>query len=241
MKISVIVPAFNEEKLIAATLEVNKTAMSAFTERGWETELIVCDNNSTDRTGEIARAAGAKVVFEPINQIAGARNRAASEATGDWFVVIDADTYPTKELFGAVADAAQSGKYIYAGSTFKLDGNYPIASKIALFWNGLSRMMKFAGGPFICAEASAFRQIGGFDTKLFASEDIDFSQRMKRYGRKVKKRGIILTQHPLVISARKIHLYTPGEHLWFLARACVFKKRTLQDPEACHIWYDGRR
>ena len=77
VKISVIVPAFNEEKLIGETLRTIQEAMRAFARAGWETELVVCDNNSTDRTAELARAAGAVVVFEPVNQIARARNKGA--------------------------------------------------------------------------------------------------------------------------------------------------------------------
>ena len=55
-RISVIIPAFNEERLIGETLQKIRSAMETFSRRGWETELIVCDNNSTDRTAEIARA-----------------------------------------------------------------------------------------------------------------------------------------------------------------------------------------
>ena len=69
MKISVIVPAFNEQKLIVATLRSIQAALKAFLEKGWETELVVCNNNSTDQTAELAASEGATVVFEPINQI----------------------------------------------------------------------------------------------------------------------------------------------------------------------------
>ena len=74
MKISVIVPAFNEEKLLGASLAEIKVAAQSFVVRNWEFELVVCDNNSTDRTAEIARLAGARLVFEPVNQIGRARN-----------------------------------------------------------------------------------------------------------------------------------------------------------------------
>src|SRR5438105_3134688 len=47
LKISIIIPAFNEERLIGATLQHVGKAMQAFTRRGWPAELIVCDNNST--------------------------------------------------------------------------------------------------------------------------------------------------------------------------------------------------
>ncbi|HEX6156752.1 MAG TPA: glycosyltransferase, partial [Burkholderiales bacterium] len=70
MKVSIVVPAFNEERLLAGSLAAIRQAMGAFD----DAELIVCDNNSTDRTAEIARAAGARVVFEPLNQIGRARN-----------------------------------------------------------------------------------------------------------------------------------------------------------------------
>ena len=99
MKISIVVPAFNEEQLLPASLKAISDASAAFTEAGWTTELIVCDNNSTDRTAEIAAAAGAIVVFEPVNQISRARNAGAARATGDWLLFIDADSFPTRELF----------------------------------------------------------------------------------------------------------------------------------------------
>jgi hypothetical protein len=44
-----------------------------------------------------------------------------------------------------------------------------------------------------------------------------------------------------VTSARKVHLYTVGEHLRLLARVCVRPVKTLTDRNACYLWYDGRR
>ena len=76
-KVSIVVPAFNEERLLPGSLASIQAASVAFGDAGWQTELIVCDNNSTDRTAEIAAAAGARVVFEPINQIGRARNAGA--------------------------------------------------------------------------------------------------------------------------------------------------------------------
>ena len=73
MKVSIVVPAFNEAKLITASLRQINTASRAFHERPWTTELIVCDNNSTDETPDLAQAEGARVVFEPFNQIGRAR------------------------------------------------------------------------------------------------------------------------------------------------------------------------
>src|SRR5437868_3487634 len=92
LKISFVIPAFNEERLLGDTLRHVRTASAAFQDRGWETETVVCDNNSKDATGEIARRAGAIVVFEAVNRIGGARNRGAGAASGDWLLFIDADS-----------------------------------------------------------------------------------------------------------------------------------------------------
>src|SRR5436190_4392844 len=120
MKIAIIIPAFNEERLLAQTLGAVALSCEAFAKRGWETELIVCDNNSTDRTAAIARGAGALVVFEPVNQIARARNSGAAAASSDWLIFIDADSQPTADLFGAVADQIQRGDCLAGGSTVRL-------------------------------------------------------------------------------------------------------------------------
>ncbi|MDB6016369.1 MAG: hypothetical protein JWR19_858 [Pedosphaera sp.] len=241
MKISIVIPAFNEEKLIGATLRAIGKAMDVFPGLGWECELIVCDNNSTDRTGEMARAAGAKVVFEPVNQIARARNSGAAAASGDWLIFVDADSHPSPELFAEVARAIQSGRYLAGGCTMKLDGSYPIIGMVARLWNVVSRVGKYVAGSFIFCDAAAFREIGGFDHRLFAGEELDLSKRLKRLARQRGKKLVILHRHPLVTSARKIHLYSFREHVMFLVRTVWRRGGTLNDREACHTWYDGRR
>jgi glycosyltransferase involved in cell wall biosynthesis len=228
-KISVIVPAFNEEKLLGATLRSIHAALSSFSGGGWQTEIIVCDNNSTDKTAELARAAGATVVFEPVNQIARARNTGAAKATGDWFIFVDADSHPSAELFADVAREIETGACLAGGSTVRLDGRY------------FSRIQKWAPGSFIFCEAQAFRDVGGFSHELYASEEIELFQRLKRLARQRRRRIAILHRHPLVTSARKLHLYTPWEHLRFLGKTVLQFGRPLKDRKACLTWYDGRR
>jgi glycosyltransferase involved in cell wall biosynthesis len=239
--ISIIVPAFNEEKLLGATLGSINAARAAFSELGWESEMVVCDNNSTDRTGELARAAGARVVFEPINQISRARNCGAAAASGDWLIFVDADSHPDTELFAAVAAEIQRGDCLAGGCTVKLDGRYPVATLVTEGWNLLSRFMRWAAGSFIFCEAAAFRQVGGFSQELFASEEIDLSQRLKALARRTGKRVVILHRTPLVTSGRKMHLYTPWEHARFLTKTVLLCGRTLKKREQCLTWYDGRR
>ena len=241
MKISAIVPAFNEEKLLADSLNEIKSAASGFLALGWQFELIVCDNNSTDRTPEIARAAGALVVFEPVNQIAPPRNSGAAAATGDWLVFVDADSHPRRELFADVAKAILSGRCLAGGATLRLDENYFVAGLITRLWNFASRWQRLLAGSFIFVDAAVFRQIGGFSQELFAAEELDLSQRLKKIASGTGRDIVILHRHPLKTSARKMKLYTAREHLRFIIRAVFNQRRMLTSSKEAHLWYDGRR
>lgn len=240
-KISIVIPAFNEEKLLPATLERVSAAAEALTALKWQHEIIVCDNNSTDRTAEIARARGAQVVFEPINQIARARNCGAAAASGEWLIFIDADSHPSVALFEDVAAAIAGGHVLAGGCTVKLDRRDSFFDFFTGVWNLISRCRKWAAGSFIFCETTAFRDLGGFNTELFASEELDLFKRFHKLARKRRKKIVILNKHPLITSARKAHLYTKGEHLRFFLRTAFSLGKTLRKAESCPTWYDGRR
>jgi glycosyltransferase involved in cell wall biosynthesis len=241
VRISVVVPAFNEERLLPQSLAAISTASSAFAAAGWTTELIVCDNNSTDRTAELAVAAGAIVVFEPINQIGRARNSGAARATGDWLLFVDADSFPTRELFADVVTVISSGTCVAGGSTVRVDlEGIAYATGIG-WWNALSRTFKWAAGSFIFCETAAFREIGGFTDRLYAAEEIDLFRRLKRLARRRRRSIVILHRHPLLTSARKAHLYTIPEMLRFWGRTLLSGGRTFRNREGAFPWYDGRR
>ena len=75
--ISFIIPAYNEERLIASTLKALDSAAQALHEAD---ELIVVDDASTDQTAVVARSAGAQVVSVAHRQIAATRNSGARRA-----------------------------------------------------------------------------------------------------------------------------------------------------------------
>ena len=241
MKISIVVPAFNEERLLGGSLAQIRLAAGAFTQCGWDFELIVCDNNSTDRTAEIARSAGATVVFEPVNQIARARNSGAAAATGDWLIFVDADSHPSAELFADVVEQIESGKCLAGGVTVRLDERHFWADCVTRLWNCASRSLKLLAGSFIFVETAVFRKIGGFSRELFVAEELELSKRLKQFARGQGGGIVILHRHPLVTSARKMRLYTLREHLMFLAKIILSNGRALGSREKAHLWYDGRR
>lgn len=97
---SIVIPAFNEENYLGNTLDSLRSGMSEISDL--KGEIIVVDNNSSDKTAEVATAKGARVVFEPINQISKARNTGAKLAKGEYLIFIDADTQVSPELLGLV-------------------------------------------------------------------------------------------------------------------------------------------
>ena len=240
MKISVVVPAFNEERLLLGTLAALPDAMRVVEERGWSWELIVCDNNSTDRTAALARGFGAKVVFEPVNQISRARNRGAAHASGDWLLFVDADSRLSPELMREAADAIGAG-CLAGGATVAFETRDPAVRFWLFLWNTTSRLMKWAAGSFIFCEADAFRDAGGFSEALYAGEEIELFGRLKRLARQEGRRIVILHRHPLSTSDRKARLYSWREHSAFLFKALASGGRSLRRREDCSVWYDGRR
>ena len=242
MRVSVVLPAFNEEKLLPAALASVKAAASAFTARGWEWECVVCDNNSTDGTAAVARAGGATVVFEPVNQIGRARDAGARAATGEWLVFIDADSTPSAELFASIATRIAEGRALAGGSTVELEPGTPrYARFVCGFWNLWSRLAGWAAGSCVWVEASAFRAVGGFGTEYYAGEEVFLSRRLKSLARRSGRRFVILADHPLRTSSRKLKLYTLTEAGRFFFRMLFTAGRAAKRPENCEIWYDGRR
>ena len=241
MKISIVVPAFNEERLLPQSLASIHAASAAFTEVGWSIELIVCDNNSTDRTAEIAAARGAIVVFEPHNQISRARNAGAVRATGSWLLFIDADSFPTKELFADVVAAIGDGHCVAGGSTVRIDLTGLQYDAALGWWNLVSRTMRWAAGSFIFCQTSVFREVGGFSERLYAAEELDLFGRLKEFARTHRRSIVILHRHPLLTSHRKAHLYSLREMLVFWLRTAITLGGTLRSSKSSFPWYDGRR
>ena len=242
MRVSVVLPAFNEEKLLPAALVAVRDAAAAFTARGWEWECVVCDNNSTDGTAAVARAAGATVVFEPVNQIGRARDAGARAATGEWLVFIDADSTPSAELFADIAERIASGRVLGGGSTVELEPGTPrYARFVCGLWNLCSRLAGWAAGSCVWVEAEAFRAAGGFGTEYYAGEEVFLSRRLKSLARRSGRRFVILADHPLRTSSRKLKLYTLTEAGRFFFRMLFTAGRAAKRPDACHLWYDGRR
>ena len=199
---SIIIPAYNEAVLLPATLDAVAAAMAAVEAPG---EVIVVDNNSSDTTAQVAEAHGTRLVFEPHNQIARARNAGAAAATGDTLVFLDADTIlPPDVLRQALANIAAGG-CCGGGACVAVGAASRRWVRTAMrFWNWLSVRKGWAAGCFVYCRRDGFDAVGGFSEKVYASEEIWFSRKLGKWGR---GRGLtfkIVTTPHVHTSGRKL-------------------------------------
>jgi glycosyltransferase involved in cell wall biosynthesis len=112
LKISVVIPCYNEEEGVRTVIE----AMPSYVD-----EIVVVDNNSTDRTSEVARSLGAVVVFQPRKGYGAAYQAGLPAATGDVIATLDGDgTYPADEI-AVLVDALEDRHLDFiSGSRFPL-------------------------------------------------------------------------------------------------------------------------
>lgn len=242
MKLSFVIPAFNEEKYLADCLRCIDAAVAACAQtHSFSTETIVVDNNSSDDTAGIATQAGATVVFEPVNQISRARNTGARAATGDWLTFIDADSHLSAELLADVLVLIEGGAHIGCGSLLVMpDMPQPWRFTIDI-WSWISRMLNWAAGSFVVCRADVFAAIGGFSEEVYVTEEINFSRKAKRYARQHDKAFVVLRDHPLVTSARKAELYSQRELLMQTLRLMLSPRKAPRDKDQLDVWYNDRR
>ena len=169
---AIIIPAYNEEDYLAATLASVREAVSAMP---GSATVVVVDNNSSDRTGEVAKTHGADlVVFEPHNQIARARNAGADAVKQiEHLVFVDADTRITENLLRAALDNLDSEEVAGGGARVLMDQPVtPMVGWIVRTWNRVSVMRQLAAGSFFFCRRDAFDAVGGFDESVYAGEEL---------------------------------------------------------------------
>jgi len=231
---TIVIPAWNESELIANTLQAVDKAMQ---HQRFAGDVIVVDNNSTDNTADIARRHGATVVFEPINQIARARNTGAHASSTKWLIFLDADSVISHELVGASLNALACGNVIGGGSVVAMDRELKGIAKFTLnFWNWWSRITSTAAGCYIYCTKEAFDSIGGFDQKRYAAEELYFSKNLRKLAKTRNQEFVIQTLSPIVSSARKLDWYSPKQMLCQVLLLLV-PGSTLSRSKM-PVWYD---
>lgn len=186
MKLSIIIPAYNEERYIGECLKsCLKYAPPNLV------DIIVVDNASTDKTAEIAKAfpSPVRVVHEPEKGLSKARQCGFKAATGDVFISIDADTRVPKGWFEAMQRELSkpnvvcvSGPYYYYDiprwKRFWVDLYWDVS---AAFTQLFTKYMVIGGNYAV--KRDAMMKIGGLDESIkFYGEDTDVGRRLHKIG-----------------------------------------------------------
>ena len=185
MKLSIIIPAFNEAAYIGAALDSLEAAAAHLRDNAdVEVEVIVVDNNSTDDTAAVARSRGARVVEEPLQGIARARNAGARHAEGDVLVFIDADVSAPATLLVAIQGAMEDSSCVGGGFDVEYRPRRLLVRLHLRAWRLLARLMDMVQGPTQFCRASVFEEVGGYDESAWIGEDVDFFWNMKRFAKR---------------------------------------------------------
>jgi len=198
-------------------------------------EVVVVDDSSTDRTSEIARMHGARVIPVQHRQIAATRNAGAKEASGDMFVFVDADTTVTNAVIRAAIEAMLHGA-AGGGCAFRFGGRLPLYGRLLeAVAVPLYRAAGLASGCFLFCTRDAFRAAGGFDESMFGAEEAAMSRALRRHGKFVVLRESVIT------SGRKLRAHSGREVLGTMVRLALSGGRSIRRREGLDIWYGKRR
>ncbi len=207
--VSILIPAYNEQENIRATVE--SVLRSTHARR----EVVVVDDGSTDKTGDIVRQVIAEHMTEPIRLVqvenggkARALNHAIKAARYDVCAVLDADAVLDPDAltyfvshFSDLSIAAVAGKVGTTQSTYTLDLfqalEYAIGQNIDKRAVSILGAVGVVPGPAGAWRKSAVLEVGGFSSDTLV-EDQDMTLTLLRSGKKVayEEKAVAYTETP---------------------------------------------
>lgn len=199
---SVVIPAFNEERLLPRLLE------SLLNQSFKDFEVILVDAQSTDKTCNEARRYLKRLPITILTTIeknvSASRNYGASHAKGNYFFFIDADNYIHPAFLKDVSKLVENGYQMVVPSIVPDSRNfiYKIAYKLANFlvFVGTKVNLSFSTGGNMVIEKKVFNELNGFDKSIFVGEDHDIVERARKKGFKV----VFTPSSKVVFSVRRL-------------------------------------
>jgi glycosyltransferase involved in cell wall biosynthesis len=193
--LSIIIPTLNEEKYLPILLsQIKKQNFNG------NLEIIIADAGSTDRTLEIARNYGCKII--PGGLPARGRNEGAKIAQGDIFLFMDADNIFLPENFlKKLLEEFEKRNLAVASFPIFPQGNGfdKFAYRLYNVWVNLSQRFSAWATNSVLVKREVFEKVGGFDEEIKIGEDHYFAKMARKFG----KFGFIKTE-PVLTSARRL-------------------------------------
>lgn len=186
--ISVVIPAYNEENYVGDTL---KTVLAQNYPKE-DFEVIVVDNNSTDKTGEVAESFKARVVVCKTKGVAAARQAGVEAARGQIIAFTDADAFLPESWLRTISEKMTDPRMIAFGGQMLPKGVGPVTLFFFVIYDIVIKIHAFFGKYILWGNNMAVRRdkimaIGGFNLKLSTSEDWDLCRRLiQKFGKEGK-------------------------------------------------------
>lgn len=188
--ISVIIPAYNEEKALPATLE-------HLLHQGGDFEVIVVDGGSMDRTQEIAQAHSCIRLLTASKGRGTQMNAGTRVARGEWLLFLHADTLLPKNALQSLNDLETDTSIQAGGFQHRFSGHDWRLRMISWIDNLRAQVTRIIyGDQAMFVRRTLFQRLGGFPEQPYL-EDIVFCQKLRRV-----TRPVLLNQH-VVTDSRK--------------------------------------
>jgi glycosyltransferase involved in cell wall biosynthesis len=236
MKLSVVIPAYNEEKYLPGTLESVKLALASIP----DPEIIVVDNQSIDATREIAEAFGAKILEEVEHNIAKVRNTGGFAASGEVLVFLDADTLVAQDVFEKIIEVMSDAASV--GGSVAVEYEAPRNRQLFMrwfmrLWTVLGRLTKMRQGALQFCRSDVFRDLGGYDATIYVGEDIEFHWRMAKLARKRGGFTAFIEESKVETSSRRWEKMGLARMLFFTHPFTIFLMWRV--PSMWKDWYEN--
>lgn len=247
-RISLIIPAFNEEEFLPALLDSVDLARSRYSRGAGEVEVIVADNSSTDRTAGIARSRGCIVAHVNKPVIAASRNGGARVATGDIVAFVDADCTIHPETFNVIEETMSSRKAV-AGATSARFSRSSLGIAATYFVGQIVFFLANLDIGVVFCRTEDWKAVGGYNEDLKCAEDVELLVALKTLGKSRGQKFIRAKGARAITSARKFDLRGDW-HYFFLGPPSalfymIFNRAALQkkmgESRISEYWYDVRK
>jgi glycosyltransferase involved in cell wall biosynthesis len=235
--ISLVIPAYNEERYLPRLLASVDVARRAFRQGPDQIEVIVADNASTDATAAVATAHGCRVVPVAMRCIAAVRNGGAAVARGRLLAFIDADSQIHPETFNQVAELLDRDDIVGGTTGVTVDRwSLGIASVYA-FLASIAWVTGWDTGVVFCRRTD-FEAVGGYDERRRFAEDVAFLVALQRLGRKRGQRLVRARRTKAITSTRKFDQFGDWHYVLVLLRGpWLLLNRRAGDSFADRYWY----
>lgn len=239
---SLVIPAFNEERLLPRLLDSVEVARGRWRRGPDSIEVIVADNASTDGTAAVASGRGCHVVTVERRLIAAVRNGGAAVARGNILCFTDADGIVHPDTFEAIARAVDSGRTIAGSTGVTFERWSPGLVSTYVVFLPLVWLTRMDTGVVFCRRED-FVSVGGYDETRPFGEDVALLVALRRLGKRDGRGLVRLRQVKAIASTRKFEQHGDWHYFNRMVPLAwrLLARRSALNEFARRYWYPDRR